>query len=61
MKCVVTKSPEQSKEQVKKSFDQVIALWKTLTEEQVVSLCDQNMKALEEQKSVIEGMGCAWN
>lgn len=58
MECLIDKTPEASKEQTQKSFDQVMSMWKGLDATQLPSTCKQTMDMLANQKEVFANAGC---
>ncbi len=58
MDCIVEKTDAAIKDQQKKSFEEVLTLWRSLTPDQLVQACDMNMKIMTQQKDLIEKMGC---
>jgi curli biogenesis system outer membrane secretion channel CsgG len=58
MTCIIDKSASDIKDQQQKSFDSTINLWKTLTDAQLTQACDASIQAIQQQKEMIEKMGC---
>mgnify|MGYP003436400313 CR=1 FL=1 len=58
MECLIDKTPEASKDQTQKSFDQVMSMWKGLDATQLPSTCKQTMDMLVNQKDVFANAGC---
>ncbi len=58
MKCVIEKTDASVREQQQKSFDGLLTLWRSLTPDQLVQACDMNMQVIQQQKQIIEKMGC---
>jgi uncharacterized lipoprotein YehR (DUF1307 family) len=61
MECLIDKTPEASKEQTQKSFDQVMSMWKSLDATTLPSTCKQTMDMLANQKEVFANAGCPLN
>lgn len=58
MGCVIEKTDPSIQDQQKKSFEDLLVLWRSLTPDQLVQACDMNMQVVQQQKELIEKMGC---
>ena len=59
MTCVIKNSQDSVKKETQKSFDEVVSLRKSVSDEQLKSACEANIDALKNQKQVLENMGCS--
>lgn len=59
MTCVIKNSQDSVKEQTQKSFDEVVSLRKSISDEQLKGACEANIDALRQQEQVLKSMWCS--